>query len=89
MNGFCDGSADMTKIPFKSRLPRKAWALAAVGLAFSIASSLAHGSAEPDRASPHMSGAALALSGADHADVVRVALPQDCPDLKVSQEQQR
>jgi hypothetical protein len=88
MNGFCDGSADMTKIPFKSRLPRKAWALAAVGLAFSIASSLAHGSAEPDRASRHMAEATRAVSAADHVGVVKVALPQDCPDLKVSQEQQ-
>jgi len=77
----------MARIPFKSRLPREAWALAAVGLAFSIASSLAHGSAEPDRASRHV--ATPAVSGADRADVVRVALPQDCPDLKVSQEQQR
>jgi len=79
----------MTRIPFKSRLPREAWAFAAVGLAFSIASSLAHGSAEPDRASRHMAEATPAVSGADHASVVRVALHQDCPDLKASQEQQR
>ena len=79
----------MTKIPFKSRLPREAWALAAVGLAFSIASSLAHGSAEPARASRHMAEATPAVSAADQASVVKVALPQDRPDLKASQEQQR
>ena len=77
----------MARIPFKSRLPREAWVLAAVGLAFSIASSLAHGSTEPDRALPQVAKTIPAICGSGQAGVISVALPQDCPDVAASQEQ--
>jgi len=75
----------MSKIPFKTRLPREAWALAAVGLLLSVTSSLTQGSAGSDVVTP----VTALYQVSKPQGVVDVALPQSCPDFKDSQEQQR
>jgi hypothetical protein len=75
----------MSKIPFKTRLPREAWALAAFGLLFSIMSSLTQGSTGSDVVAPVQA----LYQVSKPPGVIGVAFPQDCPDFKESQEQQR
>jgi len=70
----------MPNIPIKTRLPREAWALAAVAVLFSMLSSLAKVSADPERA---MAGAAKA---ALHTGVVSVAFQQGCQERQHGQE---
>jgi hypothetical protein len=76
----------MSKILFKTRLPREAWALAAVGLLLSITSSLIEESAGSDAVTPVKAGYQVTRP---QEGVVSVALPQDCPDFNDSQKQQR
>jgi hypothetical protein len=52
----------MPKIPIKTRLPREAWALAAIAVLFSMLSSLAQGSADPERAMTGVAKATLQAS---------------------------
>jgi hypothetical protein len=62
----------MPNIPIKTRLPREAWALAAVAVLFSMLSSLAQGSADPARAAAGVAKATL------QASVVSIAFPHGC-----------
>jgi hypothetical protein len=70
----------MPNIPMKTRLPREAWALAAVAVLFSMLSSLAHGSGDPERARAGVAKATL------QALVVSVAFPHGCQERQNGQE---
>jgi hypothetical protein len=64
----------MPNIAIKTRLPREAWALAAVAVLFSMLSSLAQGSADPERVRADVAKATF------QASVVSVAFPHGCEE---------
>ena len=70
----------MPNIPIKTRLPHEAWALAAVAVLFSMLSSLAQGSADPERATTGVAKATL------QASVVSVAFQHGCQERPNGQE---